>query len=357
MDFTIKKGVLEKYKGKDKTVVIPDGIAKIGGYAFYCCGSLQEVVIPDSVKKIGKEAFSYCKSLEKIVIPDSVTTIGDEAFRCCESLQDDKGFVIVNNILFDYYDKDEIIKIPDSVTEIGYRAFDECESLKEVVIPNSVTEIGEEVFSWCTSLKEVVIPDSVNQIGARAFYKCNSLELVTFPDDIEFKLKKKYNEYQFENISDDLNKYINQFTKVFLYLDNDNNYGYLNYKTDIPSIINFNIRGYEDIEISDEERNIMVNQLKEKCNGDENYYIPLAVFADDDTVNELIDIINVWAKGKKKDKERLMRVKGALLLNDTMAAQKYFEKIDKLDLYAKKRGLDVNDLRNQVLSDFGLDEN
>ena len=37
-----------------------------------------------------------------------------------------------------------------------------------------------------------------------------------------------------------------------------------------------------------------------------------------------------------------MRVKGALLLNDTINAQKYFEKIDKLDIYAKKRNLDVD---------------
>ena len=39
--------------------------------------------IPDGVTKIGRWAFDGCTSLQSIVIPDSVTTIAHNAFRGC----------------------------------------------------------------------------------------------------------------------------------------------------------------------------------------------------------------------------------------------------------------------------------
>ena len=43
--------------------------------------------IPDGVTKIGRWAFDGCTSLQSIVIPDSVTTIAHNAFCDCISLQ------------------------------------------------------------------------------------------------------------------------------------------------------------------------------------------------------------------------------------------------------------------------------
>lgn len=43
--------------------------------------------IPDGVTKIGRWAFDSCTSLQSIVIPDSVTTIAHNAFCDCISLQ------------------------------------------------------------------------------------------------------------------------------------------------------------------------------------------------------------------------------------------------------------------------------
>ena len=56
----IKNNVLLKVTNadiKDGTIVIPNGVETIGGYAFDSCISLKEIVIPDSVKTIGKCAF------------------------------------------------------------------------------------------------------------------------------------------------------------------------------------------------------------------------------------------------------------------------------------------------------------
>lgn len=66
-------------------VVIPDGVTKISGYAFYPgygkTNSLTSVVLPDSVTEIGERAFEGSDSLEYIVIGKNVTKIGDYAFK------------------------------------------------------------------------------------------------------------------------------------------------------------------------------------------------------------------------------------------------------------------------------------
>lgn len=85
-DFEIKDGVLVKYHGKDKQVIIPSSVTSIGGWAFWLCKSLQSIVIPSSVTSIGVLAFSWCTSLKSIAIPSSVTSIGVWAFWGCESL-------------------------------------------------------------------------------------------------------------------------------------------------------------------------------------------------------------------------------------------------------------------------------
>ena len=97
--------------------------------------AIDEVSIPNGVIKIGDYAFEYCTSLTNITIPDSVTSIGDSAFEFCESLTN--------------------ITIPDSVTSISDYAFEYCASLTSVTIGNSVTDIGYAAFSGCDNLKNI----------------------------------------------------------------------------------------------------------------------------------------------------------------------------------------------------------
>ena len=166
------------------SVTIPDSVTSIGDRAFYWCYSLTAVTIPDSVTSIGDEAFKRCTRLTSVTIPDSVTSIGDSAFRGCTGLADDKGFVIIRNVLYSYHGNDSEVIIPDSVTSIGDKAFYECTRLTSVTIPDSVTSIGGSAFSSCDNLTSVTIPDSVTSIGERAFRGCESLTTVTIPDSV-----------------------------------------------------------------------------------------------------------------------------------------------------------------------------
>jgi hypothetical protein len=68
------------------SVVIPQGVTKIGSRVFWYCTSLASVTIPNSVTEIGRWAFEDCTSLASITIPNGVTAIGDSASAGCTSL-------------------------------------------------------------------------------------------------------------------------------------------------------------------------------------------------------------------------------------------------------------------------------
>ena len=156
----IKDGVLIKYKGPAKKIVIPYFITSIGPSAFSDCKALTSISILGSVTSIGRSAFSSCTSLTSITIPDSVMSIGMRAFSDCTSLTS--------------------ITIPKSVTRISIQAFFNCTSLTSIIIPDSVTSIGQSAFRYCTSLTSINIPDSVMSIGKEAFAGCSSLKRVYY---------------------------------------------------------------------------------------------------------------------------------------------------------------------------------
>jgi hypothetical protein len=125
------------------SIIIPDSVGDIGGFAFYDCSSLTSVTIPDGLKNISSSLFDGCSSLSAIAIPDSVTGIGDYAFAGCRNLTS--------------------MIIPDGVTAIGYCAFDDCSSLSSVTIPDKVTLIDWYTFADCGSLRNVYYGGSREQ--------------------------------------------------------------------------------------------------------------------------------------------------------------------------------------------------
>ena len=61
------------------SVVLPDGITKIGDYAFYNCSALESVVLPAHLQTIGAQSF-FATKLSTINIPAGVTAINNKAF-------------------------------------------------------------------------------------------------------------------------------------------------------------------------------------------------------------------------------------------------------------------------------------
>ena len=187
LDFDIQNGVLVKYKGRRKNVIIPNNVTEIGDRAFQSRITPASITIPNSVTSIGVCAFDDCTSLTSITIPNSVTRIGDRAFYGCTSL---KSITIPNSVTsigwcaFKVCASLTSVTIGDSVESIEGYAFEDCTSLASVIIGNSVKSIGEGAFWGCKSLTSITIPDSVTSIGSSAFNGCTSLKSITIPNSV-----------------------------------------------------------------------------------------------------------------------------------------------------------------------------
>lgn len=162
--FQIENGILVKYWGNDKDIIIPDGVKEIGNSVFMGNDTITSVVIPDGVEKIGSFAFDDCFELTSIQIPDSVKEIGYYAFQRCKKLTD--------------------VKLPNGLTSIDSHLFWGCKALNNLVIPDSVTDIASGAFSYCDNLANVSMSDDLlkfignNGSGDNMFYGCPCLEML-----------------------------------------------------------------------------------------------------------------------------------------------------------------------------------
>lgn len=146
------------------SVVIPEGIKKIGKAAFYKCSNLADIVLPEGVKKIEDAAFYGCSNLTRIVIPDSVTQMGERTFYECTSLAE--------------------ITLPKRLTSIGAQAFYRCKALTGITLPKGTATIGKEAFKQCESLAAVTFSDGLKRIEEGAFSGCTCLTDIVLPEGL-----------------------------------------------------------------------------------------------------------------------------------------------------------------------------
>ena len=67
-------------------VVLPEGLRRIGDYAFLGDERLTTVCIPAGTRRIGMHAFEGCTQLRNVFVPPTVTEIGQNAFPDTEGL-------------------------------------------------------------------------------------------------------------------------------------------------------------------------------------------------------------------------------------------------------------------------------
>lgn len=236
-DFDIGADILHKYIGKSSDVVIPVGVERISGWAFYDfrkklksvkfprslqmiyehafvdCIKLKEITIPKSVTDIDKLAFFGCKRLGKVHFenPD-IVTIGNRAFDDTlwmdKALKTDGALVVgsrlikVNSELEEYTIPENVtaicggafegakiknLVVPEGVTYIGEYAFNGCE-LEYIELPQSLTCVDDWAFANCVYLEELILPENVNRIGDHALYNLPDCTITILNDDEEMEI-------------------------------------------------------------------------------------------------------------------------------------------------------------------------
>lgn len=216
-EFEIIDGVLNKYKGQSKTVVIPEGVTTINTKACSYNKDVVKITLPNSLKNIEAFSFEYCSELCNILISDTIEFVDGRAFNGCENLNftyyDNAKYIGSENnpymILIEVENKDclsynihsdtkiicntafwccrklEKVIIPDNVIHIGNRAFEGCTSLTSVSIGKNVIHIGESAFERCSELKKVNFPEAIISIGKNSFKDCKTLTEVNFPNNLK----------------------------------------------------------------------------------------------------------------------------------------------------------------------------
>lgn len=128
---------------KLSTVILPEGLTKIGSAAFAGCHNLENITFPSSLEIIEPYAFSSCNNLSSVTIPAGLQELGEGAFSRCKGLES----ATIN---------------PDDSFTVGKDAFQDCSALANVTLGNNVTTIGPGAFSGCTSLTSPTISNNSN---------------------------------------------------------------------------------------------------------------------------------------------------------------------------------------------------
>jgi len=142
------------------SIILPSTVTEIGKMTFMDCYSLQQVVLNEGLIKIGNSAFSECTSISSIALPSTVTEIGSQSFCNCRDLR---------NVAFN-----------EGLETIGNLSFLNCE-LKRITLPSTLKQIGSSAFSMCRDLRNVAIHNEGIQIGDNAFFKCEPSTNINFP--------------------------------------------------------------------------------------------------------------------------------------------------------------------------------
>ena len=213
-----------------RSVTVPEGIVRIGDYAFEDCFNLIEVSLPQSLLRIGEGAFARCHSLMRIELPDGLQELGAYAFQDCQALikmnipdtvqlfgtnpfagcnhlasldvSADHPFLrCEDGMLYDVTQQKLIfcttklwekqMRVPENTRIIGEFAFASapCESVE---LPESLEVIEDYAFCDCTELLDLVIPENVRSIGNNPVRGCLSIRdvIVSGNQDI-FSYKDK----------------------------------------------------------------------------------------------------------------------------------------------------------------------
>ena len=174
---------------KIRRVILPEGVERIGDYAFECCYWLTEIHLPSGLTRIGKNAFLDCCRLAHLTVPDSVTEIGyaaldGTAYMSNPAHWENDAFFIGGHVLAVRTSVQGDYTVGERFRYISEYAFEECEGIRTIRLPAGLLRIGRWAFFRCRGLSEITLPEGVLSVGRFAFSECEGMEEITLPKSL-----------------------------------------------------------------------------------------------------------------------------------------------------------------------------
>lgn len=135
------------------SVSLPDGLRKIGPYAFCNCSNLDICALPDSVQEISQRAFYGCFALTEITLPENLQKLDIDAFSACDGIAS--------------------IVIPSQVAYIDL-AFRNCYALNSVTFKGKPDYISQLTFSGSDNLTQLNVPWSEGEVEGAPWGAANA---------------------------------------------------------------------------------------------------------------------------------------------------------------------------------------
>lgn len=222
-DFLIEDSTIVKYLGNAPIVNIPNGVKRIGKFAFKDKTQIKEITFPEGLEIIDEHAFERCISLSNLILPNSLKQIGNKAFMRCYNL----AFIAFNDDIeaigeesFRFCGKLKVVRFGKGISVIPSSSFNDCDKLAIfdvdsqnrffstldgilydkkktkmircpegcssdlITVPASVETIEAWCFSRCLNLVDVVLPKHLKKIGPYAFNDCRNILSLTLGDEI-----------------------------------------------------------------------------------------------------------------------------------------------------------------------------
>ncbi len=154
-DFVVSPFVEERIESEITSVVIGEGITKLGDHFFDGCVNLTSISLPSTFSGIGEGVFDDCKALNKL-------NITDVKAWCSVSFDDEfyNPLYYAKNLYVNGVEATDLV-IPEDkdFTNISKFAFYGCQNVKSVSIPVTLRGIAVAAFKACPNLDKVYITD------------------------------------------------------------------------------------------------------------------------------------------------------------------------------------------------------
>lgn len=189
----------EGCSGLSGELILPNGLISIGNNAFYSCSGFYGALnIPNSVEVIGDQPFGGCNGFTSLKLSENLISLGHHAFVNCGLMS---GSLVIPEKITDIPSSafagckfDGQLSLPSNLLTIGQSAFWACKFKGALKLPNSLLVIGTSAFSGNQFTGELHLPNDLASIGSNAFEDCNRLTgIVEIPNNIISLPEKVFN--------------------------------------------------------------------------------------------------------------------------------------------------------------------